>query len=172
MIMGQLAVSLLPGADAVLLIAKLAKGEKVGFGDFASASLGLVGPAGKIFGKIVGKTANAIRRVKLANTARRVNNFQKMGLKGVKLAGKSFNSGRKQLEKAGFKLVKTTKSGRKIFRHPKTGATVTYDSGKALGAGQSPHWTIQDKSGDFFDRSGRRVDGPSPPMRGRHIQGG
>lgn len=99
-------------------------------------------------------------------------NLKRAGLGDVKLAGQSFNSGRKQLENAGFRLDRITESGRRIFINDKTGATVTFDSGKALGYGQKPHWTIQDKAGQFLDRSGRPVSGPNPPMGGKHIPGG
>lgn len=95
----------------------------------------------------------------------------KMGLEDVELAGTSFNAGRKQLEAAGFKHVETTETGRQVFVNQETGARVTYDSGKALTSQQKPHWTIQDKAGQFYDRSGRIVQGPSPPMGGRHIPG-
>jgi hypothetical protein len=53
----------------------------------------------------------------------------------------------------------------------KTGARVVHDQGKALGHGQSPHWTIQDQGGKFYDRSGREVSGPNPSMGGKHIPG-
>ena len=43
-----------------------------------------------------------------------------LGLAGVNLAGRSFNSGRKALEKAGFILDRTTQTGRKVFRNPQT----------------------------------------------------
>lgn len=80
-----------------------------------------------------------------------------LGLGGANLARKSFNAGRKILERAGFKWTKTTKTGRKVFEHPKTGATVSHDSGKALVPGQNPHWHIQDKGGKNYNRSGRQV---------------
>ena len=99
-------------------------------------------------------------------------NIRQMGLGNVNLGGKSFNAGRKALEKSGFVLQRTTATGRKIFRNPKTGATITHDSGKALGAGQNPHWTIQDKGGQFYNRSGRPITGPSSQwVEGTFLQG-
>ena len=98
-------------------------------------------------------------------------NLRKMGLAGVKLKGSSYNTGRKALEGAGFRLERTTGTGRKVFVNDRTGAVVTHDSGKALAAGQKNHWTIQDKGGAFYDASGRPVSGPHPPMGGKHIPG-
>lgn len=98
-------------------------------------------------------------------------NLRRLGLKCINLAGKSYNSGRKALEKRGFVLNRTTKTGRKIFVHPEKGTIITYDSGKALGAGQKPHWTIQDRGGQYYNRCGRPVSGPNPPMGGKHIPG-
>ena len=126
---------------------KLRKAEKVAI---EAASLA---PAGKF----TQKAASALRHV---------------GLEGVELAGKSYNSGRKSIEGAGFVLESTTSTGRKIFRNPKTGAVVTYDSGKALGPAQKPHWTIRDNTGRYLDRSGRVIEGANPPMGGKHIPGG
>jgi hypothetical protein len=94
--------------------------------------------------------ANSMRRDGLAN-------LQEMGLGDVNLVGKSYNAGRKSLEAAGFVLDRTTSSGRKVFRNPKTGAEVYYDSGGALGPRQKPHWHIKDKGGQMYDRSGRPV---------------
>jgi RHS repeat-associated protein len=85
--------------------------------------------------------------------------MKKMGLEGINLAKKSFNSGRKMLEKAGFELAETTETGRKVFRNAKTGAEVYYDSGDALVGAQKPHWHIRDKGGMKYDRSGRVVSG-------------
>jgi hypothetical protein len=82
-----------------------------------------------------------------------------MGLEGVDLAGRSFNTGRKALENAGFSLTETTATGRKVFTHPKTGAKVMYDSGDALVGNQAPHWHIFDKAGNQYGRSGRVVSG-------------
>jgi hypothetical protein len=84
-------------------------------------------------------------------------NMQRMGLQDVDLAGKSYNSGRKQLEAAGFKLERTTATGRKVFYNPRTGAQVFYDSGYALTSSQKPHWHIQDNAGRTYDRSGSQV---------------
>ena len=95
-----------------------------------------------------------------------------MGLENVELAGKSFNSGRKSLEEAGFIWMETTETGRQIFEHPETGARVTFDSGAALVPGQSPHWEMSDRGGTRYDRSGRPVVGPSPIMGGKHIPAG
>jgi len=83
--------------------------------------------------------------------------LRELGLDGVKLAGKSFNSGRKALEDAGFKLVEITKTGRKTFANSKTGAKVHFDSGKALTPFQKPHWHIYDKGGAAISRSGKIV---------------
>jgi hypothetical protein len=80
-----------------------------------------------------------------------------MGLRDVDLAGASFNTGRKQLEDAGFKLVETTPTGRKVFENPKTGAKVSYDSGGALVGDQKSHWHIRDSAGRAYDRGGRVV---------------
>jgi RHS repeat-associated protein len=84
--------------------------------------------------------------------------LKKLGLDGVRLAGRSFNSGRKALAKAGFKLTRVTKTGRKEFTNAKTGAQVFYDSGEALAAGQKPHWHIVDAAGNRYNRTGRVVD--------------
>jgi hypothetical protein len=97
-------------------------------------------------------------------------NLRNLGLGDVKLAGKSLNSGSKQLRSAGFE-IKSAKDGRTVFENSKTGARVVHDQGKALGAGQKPHWTIQDRGGTFYDRSGRALSGPNPPMGGKHIPG-
>ncbi|MEL6761287.1 MAG: hypothetical protein AAFP04_12925 [Myxococcota bacterium] len=83
--------------------------------------------------------------------------LKELGLENVQLAGRSFNSGRKALEKAGFEWTKTTPSGRRVFSNSKTGAKVSYDSGKALSPGQKPHWHIDDRGGFRYSRSGRRV---------------
>ncbi|RXK53554.1 hypothetical protein ESB00_17845 [Oleiharenicola lentus] len=87
--------------------------------------------------------------------------LRRLGLREVTLHGASYNSGRKALEAAGFKLVETTSTGRKVFRHPRTGATVVYDSGDALVGNQKPHWHIYDSSGQGFDRNGHPVDSSS-----------
>ena len=129
--------------------------------DFAFSFLG-AGPGG--FGSGAGRAlgkASAAGRTQLA----------RMGLEDVELAGSSYNAGRKQLEAAGFKHTETTATGRQVFVNEETGARVTYDSGKALTSQQKPHWTIQDKAGQFYDRGGRVVQGTSPPMGGRHIKG-
>ena len=96
--------------------------------------------------------------------------LRKLGLKDVELAGASYNAARKSLEEAGFVLKETTSTGRRVFVNAETGVIVTYDSGRALAEGQQVHWTIQDKAGRYFRRSGRLVDGPSPPMGGKHIR--
>ena len=87
---------------------------------------------------------------------------------GVDLAGKSYNSGRKALEQAGFVLERTTSTGRKVFRNPTTGAEVVYDSGNALAPGQLPHWHIRDSAGQGYNRTGRPV---SSDEGGGHIPG-
>ena len=140
----------------------LFRGKWFDAGCSAVAMIPYIGDASKIakYGRKAGKCA--------AKAAEQLTN---LGLKGVDLAGKSYNSGRKALEKAGFVLENTTSTGRKIFRNPRTGAVVTHDSGKALGAAQKPHWTIQDKGGRFYDRSGRSVSGPNPPMVANTFQG-
>jgi len=96
-------------------------------------------------------------------------NLQRMGLQDTDLANSSFNTGRKQLEAAGFEWKETTETGRQIFRNPKTGAEVYYDSGKALMKDQSPHWHIRDSSGVGYDRSGRVVGRDEDAA---HIPGG
>jgi hypothetical protein len=103
-----------------------------------------------LFGKI-GKKVGAMR-------ARGLAKLRELGLGEVKLYGKSYNSGRKALENAGFVLDRTTESGRRVFRHPRTGAEVYFDSGGALGPRQKPHWHIKDKGGQSFDRGGRPVE--------------
>lgn len=80
-----------------------------------------------------------------------------LGLENVELAGRSFNSGRKALEKAGFEWKRTTPTGRREFVNKETGARVSYDSGKALTPGQKPHWHIDDRGGFRSSRSGRCV---------------
>jgi RHS repeat-associated protein len=84
--------------------------------------------------------------------------MRNLGLEDVNLAGTSYNSGRKALEKAGFEFDHVTKTGRRVFRHPRTGAIVSYDSGKALVGNQRPHWHIQDRAGNRYDRLGRVVE--------------
>jgi RHS repeat-associated protein len=83
--------------------------------------------------------------------------LREMGLEGVELAGSSFNRGKKQLEAAGFTLVRTTRTGRRVFENPETGAVVNFDSGGALVGNQKPHWHIVDAGGQHYDRSGRPV---------------
>jgi len=63
-------------------------------------------------------------------------NLKRLGLEGVDLHGKSYNSGRKSLENNGFHLSEITKTGRKTFENPRTGTKVHFDSGKALFPGQ------------------------------------
>lgn len=92
--------------------------------------------------------------------------LEEMGLRDVELAGSSFNTGRKQLEDAGFKWVKTTPTGRRIFQNSKTGAEVLYDSDKALVGNQKPHWHILDSARKAYDRSGRLV---KPSEQAAHI---
>ncbi len=60
----QMAFSLVPGADAVILIGKLAMGDKIGIGDVAAGVLSLGG--GAIIAKVVGRTFKALGRVKNA----------------------------------------------------------------------------------------------------------
>jgi RHS repeat-associated protein len=84
-------------------------------------------------------------------------NLRALGLEGVNLSGKSYNAGRKALEKAGFTLEETTSTGRKVFVNTKTGARVNFDSGKALAPGQKPHWHVQDSAGNNYGRTGRAV---------------
>lgn len=130
--------------------------------------------ADRDFEPVTRPVASGAKMVKAAADVKKVGaeKLKEMGLKDVKLAGKSYNAGKKALEKAGFKQTKTTDTGRKEFEHPVTKAKVTYDSGGALTSQQKPHWTIQDKGGTFHDRSGNPVTGPSPPMGGKHIPGG
>jgi hypothetical protein len=85
-------------------------------------------------------------------------NLRALGLGSVKLAGRSYNAGRKALEQAGFRLTRTTRTGRKVFENPRTGASVVYDSRAALTPGQGPHWHIFDRAGRQYSRSGRLVD--------------
>jgi hypothetical protein len=99
----------------------------------------------------------APRRGGGAMRAQALSNLRKLGLDGVKLAGQSYNAGRKGLEAAGFVLSETTSTGRKVFMNPTTGAKVFYDSGKALAPGQKPHWHIRDKANLPYDRMGRLV---------------
>lgn len=94
------------------------------------------------------------------------NRLKKLGLEGVELAGKSYNSGRKALEAAGFVLDHTTSTGRKAFVSAETGAQVFYDSGKALTRGQKNHWHILDEAGNRLNRSGRIIE---PGDIGGHI---
>ena len=83
-------------------------------------------------------------------------NLRRMGLDGINLTNKSFNSGKKLLEKAGFRYRGTTSRGRHEFIHPRTKAEVFYDSGKALVGSQKPHWHIFE-SGQYFNRSEDRL---------------
>jgi RHS repeat-associated protein len=85
-------------------------------------------------------------------------NLRRLGLGEVELAGQSFNSGRRALERSGFDLIETTSTGRKVFANSRTGARVYYDSGKALVPGQVPHWHITDAGGQGYGRTGRAVD--------------
>ena len=109
--------------------------------------------------------------VRIGGTVAASANLARLGLKGVNLLGKSFNAGKRLLEKAGFRLVRKTSTGRKEFRNNK-GTTVTYDSRGALTRGQRPHWTIQDAAGNYYSASGKPIIGQSPPMGGRHIPAG
>jgi RHS repeat-associated protein len=82
-------------------------------------------------------------------------NLRRLGLDGLNLAGRSYNSGRKAVEARGFTHVATTSTGRQVFRNPQTGAKVIYDPARG---GRNPHWHIEDKGGQRYDRSGREVD--------------
>jgi hypothetical protein len=73
------------------------------------------------------------------------------------LYDKSYNAGRKLIESAGFVFQRTTQSGRQVFKHPKTGTEVLFDSGKALVGNQKPHWHIKDNGGQGYSKSGRPV---------------
>jgi RHS repeat-associated protein len=81
-------------------------------------------------------------------------NMRRLGLANVSLSGRSFNSGRKALEAAGFRINRVTKSGRVEFVNPRTGAIVSYDPRRA---GRAAHWHIKDKGGQTYDRLGREV---------------
>jgi hypothetical protein len=84
--------------------------------------------------------------------------LRKLGLEGVDLAGRSYNSGRKSLEQAGFRLEEVTRTGRKVFVNRRTGAKVYFDAGDALATGQKPHWHIVDNAGQEYGRLGRPVE--------------
>jgi hypothetical protein len=78
-------------------------------------------------------------------------NLESLGLDNINLHGRSYNSGRKILERAGF-VRSTTTTGRidftKVVKDRKI--TVSFDSGKALAYKQSPHWHIlKDGSGKY-----------------------
>jgi len=131
--------------------------------EFAPNTTGWVDPFGlKKRSRCEGKSAGGMRSVGRAT-------LRRLGLEGVDLAGRSFGSGRKQLEKAGFRLDRVTPTGRRVFVHPRTGAQVAFDSGKALSAGQKPHWHIMDEAGRKHSRTGRVVD---PSDMAGHIPGG
>ncbi len=52
-LIGEMAISMMPGGDAVMLMAKLAKGDKIEWQDLAMAGASMAG--GAIVGKIIGK---------------------------------------------------------------------------------------------------------------------
>ncbi|WP_437952612.1 RHS repeat-associated core domain-containing protein [Sorangium sp. So ce296] len=125
---------------------------------------GQVGKAGRM-----AREAGATQAARGGSRAAAAANLRRMGLEGVNLAGETYNSGRKALERAGFVLERTTDTGRRVFKNSQTGAEVFYDSGRALAPGQKPHWHIRDAGGNRYDRSGRIVD--SDEVAG-HIPGG
>jgi hypothetical protein len=56
-LIGGMAFSFLPGADAVMLAVMLAQGKEVSWGDIAMAGIGFAGPLGKVVGKYGGMVA-------------------------------------------------------------------------------------------------------------------
>jgi len=152
---GKGALEMVPVVAAMDALDKANRGDYKGAGKDVASIIpwGKVAIGGvAVVGKIVHYAVGGGMRVAAINTLR------KLGLEGVNLAGSSFNTGRKQLEAAGFKLVETTDTGRKVFVNSKTGARVYYDSGDALVGNQKPHWHIQDGGGVDLDRMGRPVD--------------
>ncbi|WP_437589257.1 RHS repeat-associated core domain-containing protein [Sorangium sp. So ce1000] len=113
---------------------------------------GQVGKAGRM-----AREAGATQAARGGSRAAAAANLRRMGLQGVNLAGETYNSGRKALERAGFVLERTTDTGRRVFKNSQTGAEVFYDSGRALAPGQKPNWHIRDAGGNRYDRSGRIV---------------
>jgi hypothetical protein len=83
-------------------------------------------------------------------------NLANWGLQGINLVGKSYNSGRKLLENAGFVNMGTTKTGRRVFEKNVNGRKIEvfYDSDGALTSDQKPHWHIKDPN-TYYNGNGR-----------------
>ncbi len=98
-----------------------------------------------------------------------------LGLAGINLRGKGFKRGRAELEAAGFVYhghipnPNYPDSTRRTFIHPRTGAEVHYDAGRALNPGQEPHWHINDRGGQAYNEKGIPAQQDS---RGGHIPAG
>ena len=101
--------------------------------------------------------------------------MRRLGLAGVNLRGRGFKRGRAELEAAGFVYhghipdPRYPDSTRRTFIHPRTGAQVHYDAGRALNPGQEPHWHIQDQGGQGYNERGIPAQQDS---RGGHIPAG
>lgn len=115
----------------------------------------------------VGDVGGLVHNASCAEIA--ASNLRRLGLRGVRLYGRSYSAGIKSLGDAGFKLVEVTKTGRKVWQNSKTGATVYYDSGKALFKGQKPHWHVRDAGGSSYSRTGKLVESGTTAA---HIPGG
>lgn len=141
--------------DYALAVAYLA----VDAGEAAGVVLGAVVAAGRL------KPGVAAKLGEVPGSARAVANanLRSLGLENVNLKGASFNSGAKQLEKAGFRRLANTETGRREFVHPKTGTKVAYDGAPpALTKCQEPHWHIQSSNGHRLSADGRVVEMGEP----------
>jgi hypothetical protein len=82
LVIGQLAISFLPGYDAVMLGVALARGDKVNWYDFVFAGMDFAGPLGKLANKFMGALGNyrlgvrAVEGAKNANAA--IDGFQNL----------------------------------------------------------------------------------------------
>lgn len=125
--------------------------------------------AGVVLGAMVGvgrlRPVAAAKLGEVPGSARAVanSNLRNLGLENVDLKGASFNSGAKQLQKAGFQRLPDTATGRRRFVHPQTGAKVAYDGvPSALVKGQKPHWHIESGNARKLSADGRVVKGSEP----------
>lgn len=91
-------------------------------------------------------------------TQQAAGNMRSLGLEGIALSHKSYNSERKILERAGFKMTRVTETGRKVFTNTqRKGVEIYYDSRKALVNRQKNHWHIKDEN-NYYTRFGDIVD--------------
>ena len=81
-VLGHMAFTMLPGADAVILAGKLAAGKDISFEDILNAGLSIGGAA--IVGKMIGKLAFAKKAYKARRVARTASNVPRSLLRGPK----------------------------------------------------------------------------------------